>query len=98
MILIKSGAPVPVIFNVTPQFLREITAPEPLISLGPMALQIYNYLARRGEAYIEDIAKELRVDDKTRDEFNNAVAQLISMGYARLVLDENNRMKLRVVR
>ena len=100
MMLIRAGAPTPLIFQVTPQFLREaeIAAPEALAYTHPMAAQIYNVLVRRGEAGIDELARELRVDDRTREEFNRAVAHLIASGYARPYLTPDNRMILRLGR
>jgi len=95
--LIRAGAPTTVIFQVAPQFLREVevSAPESLVYANPMAGQIYNILLRKGEATVEELAAELRVDDRTRDEFNRAIAYLISSGYARPYFTPDNRMVLR---
>lgn len=97
LMLIRAGAPTTLIFQVTPQFLRnvELPAPEALIHSNPMAAQIYNILQRKGEASIEELATELRIDNRTRDEFNRAVAYLISTGFARPYLTQDNRMVLR---
>jgi len=80
---------------VAPQFLREITIPETIVYSNPMASQIYNILVRKGEAAVEDLAIELKIDDKTRDEFNRAIAQLISTGYVKPYFTPNNKMMLR---
>ena len=84
----------------TPQFLREaeVAAPETLAYMHPMAAQIYNVLVRRGEAGLDELAVELKIDDKTRDEFNQAVAHLIASGYARPFYTPDNRMVLRLGR
>jgi len=95
--LIRAGAPTTLIFQVTPQFLREaeVTAPEALVYSNPMAAQIYNILLRKGEASIDELAIELKIDDKTREEFNKAIAHLIATGYARPYYTPDNRMVLR---
>lgn len=96
--LIKAGAPTPVIFQVAPQFLREVSAPEAVVYTNPMAAQIYNVLVRKGEATVEELALELKVTDETRDEFNRAISQLISMGYARPYFTSDNKMILKPAR
>lgn len=93
--LIRAGAPTALIFQVAPQFLREITIPETIVYSNPMASQIYNILVRKGEAAVEDLAIELKIDDKTRDEFNRAIAQLISTGYVKPYFTPDNKMMLR---
>ena len=100
LILIRAGAPTTLIFQVTPQFLREeiLQAPEALLYSNPMAAQIYNILLRKGEAGIDELALELKIDDKTREEFNRAVAHLIAAGYARPYFTPDNRMVLRPAR
>jgi len=98
LILIKAGSPTSLIFQVTPQFLREmeVSVPETIIHTSPMAAQIYNILVRKRQATVEELASELNIDDKTRDEFNRAVSQLISAGYARPFLTPDNRMLLKL--
>ena len=96
--LIKAGAPTSVIFQVTPQFLREVAVPEPIVYTNPMAAQIYNVLVRRGEATVEELALELKITDETRDEFNRAISQLISTGYVRPFFTSDNKMILRPAR
>ena len=99
--LIKSGAPTTVVFQMTPQFLREIevSPPETLLFSNPMAAQIYNILLRReGEASIDELALELKIDDRTRDEFNKAVSHLIASGYVQLFYTPDNRIVLKLVR
>jgi len=98
LMLLKAGAPVPIVYQVAPQFLREITPPEQVVYMSPLASQIYNILARRREAPLDQIALELRIDEKTRDEFNRAVAQLVASGYAQISLTPDNRVILRLVR
>jgi len=98
LMLLKAGAPVPIVYQVAPQFLREITPPEQVVYMSPLASQIYNILARRREAPLDQIALELRIDEKTRDEFNRAVAQLVASGYAQISLTPDNRVVLRLVR
>lgn len=100
LILIRAGTPTPVIFQLAPQFLRDVSiqAPESLIYTNPMAAQIYNILVRRGEMAIEEVATELGIDDRSRDEFNRAIAQLISLGYVRPYISPDNRMMLRPAR
>jgi len=98
--LIKAGAPTTLIFQVAPQFLREaeVAAPEALVYLNPMAAQIYNILLRKGEASVDELALELKIDDKSRDDFNRALSYLISTGYARIYYTPDNRMVLRPAR
>ena len=96
--LIRAGAPTSVIFQVTPQYLREVAVPEAIVYSNPMAAQIYNALVRKGEANVEELALELKIDDKTRDEFNRAIAQLISTGYVRPFFTSSNKMILRPAR
>lgn len=96
--LIRAGAPTALIFQVTPQFLREVAVPEAIVYSNPMAAQIYNALVRKGEASVEELALELKIDDKTREEFNRAIAQLISTGYVRPFFTSDNKMILRPAR
>lgn len=98
MIMIKAGAPVPFIFQVAPQFLREIPAPENLLYSNPLAAQIYNVLIRRGEASVEELALELKIDDNTRDQFNMAISQLINNGYVRAYFTPDNKLVLKPAR
>lgn len=98
LMLVRAGAPTPVIFQVSPQFLREVTVPEAIVYSNPMSAQIYNILVRRGEATVEELALELKIDDKTRDEFNRAIAQLISMGYVKPYFTSDNKMVLKPTR
>jgi len=98
LMLLKAGAPVPIVYQVAPQFLREITPPEQVVYMSPLASQIYNILVRRREASLDQIALELRIDEKTRDEFNRAVAQLVASGYVQISLTPDNRVVLRLVR
>jgi len=98
LMLLKAGAPVPIVYQVAPQFLREITPPEQVVYMSPLASQIYNILVRRREAPLDQIALELRIDERTRDEFNRAVAQLVASGYAQISLTPDNRVILRLVR
>lgn len=98
LLLIKARAPTPVIFQSTPQFIREIAVPEALAYGSPMAAQIYNTLVRKGEATVEDLALELKIDDRTRFEFNNAIQHLITTGYIKLYLTPDNKMVLRPAR
>jgi len=100
LILIRAGTPTPVIFQVSPQFLRDVNiqAPESLIYTNPMAAQIYNVLVRKGEATLEELAAELGIDEKSRDEFNRAIAHLISLGYVRPYLTPDNKMVLKPAR
>jgi len=96
--LMRREAPVPVILQVTPQYLREVPVPEALQYTDPMAAQIYNTLSRKGEATIEELALELKVDERSKDAFNNAISQLIRMGYVKPYLTPDNKMVLRPAR
>jgi len=96
--LIRAGAPTAMIFQITPQYLREVTVPEAIVYSNPMAAQIYNVLVRRGGATVEELATELKIDDKTREEFNRAIAQLISTGYVKPWFTPNNKMVLKPTR
>lgn len=98
LVLIRAGTPTPMILSFTPQFFREISVPEPVLFSSPMAAQIYNTLVRRGEATVEDLAMDLRVDDRTREEFNRALSWLISAGYVKPYFTRDNRMILRPAR
>lgn len=98
LLLVKSGAPTTIILQTAPQFIREIPVPETLVYSSPIASQIYNILSRRGEASLEELALDLKIDDKTRDEFNRAVSYLITSGYARPYLTPDNKLVLKVSR
>jgi len=100
LMLIHAGAPTTLIFQVTPEFIREelLSAPEALVFANPMASQIYNILVRKGQASVEDLALELKIDDKTREEFNKAVAHLIATGYAKPYFTSDGRMVLKPAR
>ncbi|RLF04440.1 MAG: hypothetical protein DRJ60_07085 [Thermoprotei archaeon] len=98
--LIRAGAPTPLVFQVVPQFFREteVKVPEAIVYSNPMAAQIYNILLRKGEATVDELAFQLKIDDKTRDEFNKAIAQLISTGYVKPLFTSDNKMVLRLIR
>ena len=100
LILLHAGSPTTLIFQVTPQYLREelLTAPESLVLSSPMASQIYNILVRRGEVSVEELAMELKIDKETREDFNRAITHLIASGYAKPCFTEDNRMILRARR
>jgi len=97
LILLHAGSPTTLIFQVTPQFLREelLSAPEALVFANPMASQIYSILQRKGKASVEELAFELKIDDETRDQFNNAIAHLIATGYAKPYYDSSGKMILK---
>ena len=96
---IRAGAPSPVIFQVAPQFLREAPVPEALIYGGnPMEAQIYNVLMRKGQASVEELALELKIDDKSRDEFNRALSRLAEIGYIRMYITPDNKIVFRPAR
>jgi len=99
-ILVRAGAPMHMIFQVSPEFIRkaELKPPEELVFTTPLATQIYNVIVRRGKATIEELARELNVTDEMRGEFNNALATLIQRGYVRAVIGPDNKMVLQAVR
>ncbi len=98
MLIIRAGAPTPMIFQFTPFRTVELPAVEPLLFSNPMAAQIYNVLQRRGEMSLEDLAREMHITDANRDEFNRAISLLISMGYVTPYLTHDNRLILRARR
>ena len=96
---IRAGAPSPVIFQVAPQFLREAPIPEALIySGGTMEAQIYNTLIRKGQATVEELALELKINDKTRDEFNHALSRLAEMGFVKMYITQDNKIVFKPAR
>ena len=100
LLFVRSGAPTPLLFQVTPEFLRaaSLRPPETIVLLGPMAVKLYNAVVRRGEVPVEELARELGVTDETREEFNRAVTQLVSLGYVTVAVTPDNRIVLRAVR
>jgi len=96
---IRAGAPSPVVFQVAPQFLRETPIPEALIySGGTMEAQIYNTLLRKGQATVEELALELKINDKTRDEFNRALSRLAEMGFVKMYITQDNKIVFKPAR
>lgn len=101
LLLVRAGAPTPMIFQVSPQFLKEaeLKPPEEMVlTTSPLATQIYGYILRKGKVPIDELAREFGVTDKTRDEFNRAVASLIQRGFVKPVIGADNRMVLQAVR
>jgi len=100
LVLVGAGAPTPVIFQVSPQFLKgvELRPPEELALSSPLAAQLYNTVVRRGRIAVDELAAELKVTDETRDEFNEALALLIQRGFLRPVIGPDNRMLFEAVR
>ena len=94
--LIRAGAPTTLIFQVTPQFLREVKVPESVLYSNPMAAQIYSILMRKGEASIEELAMELKIDKEKMDDFNRAVATLINAGHATAFFTPEGKMLLKL--
>ena len=101
LILVRAGAPVPFVFQVSsPQFAERalVTAPETMVYASPMATRIYNILVRKKEATIPELVEELGIDDRTRDEVNRAIEHLLSAGYIKIYLTPDNRMLLKPIR
>ena len=94
--LIRAGAPTTLIFQVTPQFLREVKVPESVLYSNPMAAQIYSILMRKGEASIEELAMDLKIDKEKMDDFNRAVATLINTGHATAFFTPEGKMLLKL--
>ena len=94
--LIKAGAPTTLIFQVTPQFLREVKVPESVLYSNPMAAQIYSILVKKGEASIDELAIDLKVDKEKMDDFNRAVATLISTGHVVPYFTPEGKMLLKL--
>jgi len=100
LLLVRAGTPTHMIFQISPQFLKEaeLKPPEELVFTSPLASQIYSVIVRRGRVSIEELARELKVTDETRDEFNNALATLIQRGYVRPIISPDNKMMFQAVR
>lgn len=100
MMLIRSGGPSTVIFQVAPHFVRDVNlrVPEPLLYASPLAVEIYNRVVRRGSVPVDELIVELGIDERRRDEFNRAITSLITMGYVVPYIDRDNRMILKVAR
>jgi len=96
--IIRAGAPTPIILQFAPEYVKELQAPETLLYSSPLAARAYNILSRRMEVSIDELARELNVDERTRDEFNRAITLLITNGYARPYFTPDNRMVLRWAR
>jgi len=95
--LIRAGAPTTLIFQVTPQFLREVKVPESVLYSNPMAAQIYSILVKKGEASIDELAMDLKVDKEKMEDFNRAVATLISTGHVTPFFTPEGKMLLKLV-
>jgi hypothetical protein len=93
MLLIKAGAPVPLTLQLAPT--APFYPPEVLLHTNPLALQAYNFLARRGSASLQDLISELRADAAS---VTNAVNALMTFGYAKLEITPDGRWVLRAVR
>jgi len=100
LLLIRAGAPTPVIFQLTPRFLQEaqLRPPEELVFSSPLATQIYNIVVRRGSVPVEEVARELGITKETMDEFNRAITSLIQRGFVRPALTPDNRLILQAAR
>ena len=100
LLLIRAGAPTPVIFQLTPRFLQEaqLRPPEELVFSSPLATQIYNIVVRRGSVSVEEVARELGITKETMDEFNRAITSLIQRGFVRPALTPDNRLILQAAR
>jgi hypothetical protein len=100
MNLLQAGTPISIILRGGPEYLREIetSPPEGIVLRSPLATQIYNILVRKGQTSVEDIASELKIDEKTRTDFNRAINDLITLGYAKVNVDKDNRILLRPAR
>jgi len=100
LLLVRAGTPTPMIFQVSPQFLKEaeLKPPEEIVFSSPMASQIYNIIVRKGKIPVEELAKELNVTDETRDEFNRALATLIQRGFVRPIVSSDNKLMFQAVR
>jgi len=100
LLLVKAGTPTPMIFQISPQFLKEteLKPPEEIVFSSPMASQVYNIIVRKGKVAVEDIAKELNINEETRDEFNRALATLIQRGFVRPVVSPDNKLMFQAVR
>lgn len=98
LILLGAGAPFPLIFQVTPEFLRgPVRPPEEIQLLGGMVAQIYGVLSRRGRMRVDELAKELNITPETREAFNTAVSELLQRRYARISVDERGNIYLEAV-
>jgi len=93
MTFIKAGAPTPLVLQFSPT--TSLYPPEVLLQRSPGATQLYNLLARRGEADIAEVAKELGL---SADALNEAINTLVGLGFVKLLLTPDGRWKLRVVR
>ncbi|MEM1690057.1 MAG: hypothetical protein QW794_08785 [Thermosphaera sp.] len=95
LILLGAGAPFPLIFQVTPEFLRgPVRPPEEIQLLGGMVAQIYGILTRRGRMRVEELARELNITQETREAFNTAITELLQRRYARISVDERGNLYL----
>ena len=93
MLLIKAGAPVPLTLQLAPT--APLYPPEVLLHTNPLALQAYNFLARRGSATLQELISELRADAAS---VTNAVNALMTFGYAKLEITPDGRWVLRAVK
>lgn len=100
LLLVRAGTPTPMIFQISPQFLKEaeLKPPEEIVFSSPMASQVYNVIVRKGKVAVEELAKELNISDETRDEFNRALATLIQRGFIRPVIRPDNKLMFQAVR
>mgnify|MGYP000182647855 CR=1 FL=1 len=99
MILISAAPPVAQIFQISPEYLREIpVSPPEMLRGNPLAMQIYNVIVRRREATVTDIARELNISDEERPQFNAAISELVRLGFADILLDHTGRLILRARR
>jgi len=99
LMLLISAAPPATILQISPEYLREVPLQAPELLRGnPWAMRIYNIIARRREAEVGEIARELNVSDEERSQFNAAVSELIRLGFADVFMDADGRLILRARR
>ncbi len=96
--LAKAGSPTPLIVQFAPEYVSEVKAPESLVLAEPMAARIYGILVRKRREKVSQLAAELGIDEKTRDSFNRAIAQLIASGYVTVDVTPSGELELALAR
>jgi hypothetical protein len=90
---LRAGAPTPVVLQMAPS--TYLVPPEALLESNPVALRLYNVLARRGEIDLAEAARELGLSVEA---LNEAVNTLVRLGFAKVVIAPDGKWILRAVR
>ncbi len=100
LVLVRAGAPAPLVFRVAPEIVKEATVspPEELVYASPLASRVYNALVRRGRYPLDELIRDLGIGEEEMGELNRAIHVLTSRGYARLSFTPDGKTVLEAIR